>query len=361
MMARGTPVPESPPTSDASTRSANNGSIYGVGFSWWKRRHVRTFLQPRSVVFIRSANRIRDTAAIAATWGLRIPGEAFPAGCRVLRLEDGFLRSVGLGAALTPPVSWVIDSRGIYYDANRPSDLEHTLQHHDFSAAERHRAAQLREHIVRAGVTKYNVGTSDWRRPANARKVVLVPGQVETDASIRHGATAVRTNLALLQAVRQRCPDACIIYKPHPDVVEKLRKQGREEECAKNWCDAIVTDTSIEALLRDVDEVHTMTSLAGFEALLRHIKVTTYGRPFYAGWGLTSDEGMTPGTASRRGRQLSLDELVFGALVQYPLYASRVTGQLIDPEQAVEEIQEWQKQGPCRKSLLLPVLRLLRS
>ena len=35
--------------------------------------------------------------------------------------------------------------------------------------------------------------------------------------------------------------------------------------------------------------METMTSLAGFEALLRGKPVTTHGQPFYAGWGLTED------------------------------------------------------------------------
>ena len=43
----------------------------------------------------------------------------------------------------------------------------------------------------------------------------------------------------------------------------------------------------MDVLLGIVDEVHTLTSLTGFEALLRGIEVHAYGGPFYAGWGLT--------------------------------------------------------------------------
>mgnify|MGYP006349231059 FL=1 len=38
-------------------------------------------------------------------------------------LEDGFLRSVGLGKT-EPPLSIVVDDLGIYYDATHPSRLE---------------------------------------------------------------------------------------------------------------------------------------------------------------------------------------------------------------------------------------------
>ncbi len=70
------------------------------------------------------------------------------------------------------------------------------------------------------------------------------------------------------------------------------------------WCDEVVTDCSIGELLSAVDEVHVLTSLAGFEALQRSKRVVTYGQPFYAGWGLTDDAY----PVTRRARKLSLDE-----------------------------------------------------
>jgi capsular polysaccharide export protein len=93
----------------------------------------------------------------------------------------------------------------------------------------------------------------------------------------------------------------------------------------------------MEALLQAADEVHVLTSLAGFEALLRGKAVTCYGQPFYAGWGLTHD--MTP--HARRTRSLQLDELVAGALLLYPLYLSRAHKRLITPEQALDELLAW--------------------
>jgi len=65
--------------------------------------------------------------------------------------------------------------------------------------------------------------------------------------------------------------------------------------------------------------------------------VTCYGQPFYSGWGLTMD--VVPNL--RRGRRLLLDELVAGALIEYPLYLSRVSDALITPEQALDELMAW--------------------
>jgi capsular polysaccharide export protein len=115
-------------------------------------------------------------------------------------------------------------------------------------------------------------------------------------------------------------------------------------------------------LLPVVDEVHLMTSLTGFEALLRGKKVTCYGQPFYAGWGLTTD--IVP--ISRRTRVLCLDELVAGALIMYPRYASRVTQRTIPPEQALDELLAWRNAPPSRlkavwRRLLRPALRTWRN
>ena len=235
-------------------------------------------------------------------------------------------------------MSWVIDTQGIYYDATRPSDLESLCLSIEFDALMLERAAALRLKIVATNVTKYNVGTQYWQRPYDVDHVILVPGQVESDASLAYGAPLERTNMGLLRAVRLVNPEAYIVYKPHPDVLARLRLAGLNEDSANLWCDEIVTDVAMGDLLTKVDEVHLLTSLAGFEALLRQKPVTCYGQPFYSGWGLTHDIILS----TRRSRRLSLDELVAAALIMYPLYLSRDSKDLITPEQALDEMLAWQ-------------------
>ncbi|MEZ4367145.1 MAG: hypothetical protein R2939_12810 [Kofleriaceae bacterium] len=160
------------------------------------------------------------------------------------------------------------------------------------------------------------------------RRVVLVPGQVEDDASIRTGAGAVRTNLALLSAARAAAPGAFVIYKPHPDVVSGNRIGGISADAARGLCDRIEIGATLARCLEVCDEVHTMTSLVGFEALLRDRRVVVYGQPFYAGWGLTEDRA----PMQRRGRARSLDELVAATLLRYPRYVNPHTRQFTTPE-----------------------------
>lgn len=270
-------------------------------------------------------------------WGSANIPNSLPEDAFVLRLEDGFLRSVGLGADLARPISWVVDSRGIYYDARSPSDLEHVLSNSTFPQELLERAAHLRDRVVSGGLTKYNLRGVTWRRPDAVAKVILVPGQVESDASIAFGAPGIRSNLALIKAVRQENPDAYIVYKPHPDVLARLRKEGNGAQEIGRWADEIVTDANMGQLLAVVDEVHVITSLAGFESLLRGKRVTCYGQPFYSGWGLTQDK--IP--LERRQRRLTLDQLVAGVLILYPLYLSRDGKRLIAPEEALEELAAW--------------------
>lgn len=312
--------------------------IYGLGFSRRKRGIVRRFLADAEVHFVRNAATVPPSATIAV-WGNGNIGTEQLAGRRILRIEDGFLRSVGLGADLTQPLSLAVDGQGMYYDASRPSDLESLLQCAHFDAGLLLRAARLRARIVESRITKYNVGTENWCRPMVGRKVVVAVGQVESDAALRYGAPHVHTNLGLLQAVRTACPDAYLVYKPHPDVQAGLRAAGRDAWLENRWCDEVVMNVSMDRLIDQVDEVHVLTSLAGFEALLRGRKVATYGRPFYAGWGLTRDALMQP----RRTRRLTLDALVAAALILYPRYVSIGSGDLVTPEQALDALIAWRE------------------
>jgi len=311
------------------------------GFSFNKRRILSRFAR-ESTVYVLGPSDVPPANSTLLLWGSHpAPRDLLP-DVKVVRVEDGFLRSVGLGAELVSPVSWVMDRRGIHYDATRESDLEHLLQTGAFGTELLERAAGLRERIVAAGITKYNTGRGSWSRPFTPARVILVPGQVESDASLRLGSPGVRTNLGLLRTVREANPQSYIVYKPHPDVAAGIRAGGATERDALRWCNEVVPEVPVNVVLKEVDEVHVLTSLTGFEALLREKPVTCHGLPFYAGWGLTRDELTEP----RRRRRLSLDELVAGALILYPRYVSRVSGERITAEAALDELLQWRKRTP---------------
>lgn len=209
--------------------------VYALNFSLWKRAFVRRCFPNSRVQFVSRLCRVPEGGCLAV-WGLADTSTGLPRDVRVLRVEDGFLRSVGLGADLIRPLSWVVDTRGMYYDATRPSDLEIVLEAGAFDAATLARACAMQERIVAARLTKYNVGSQSWQPPSTAQRLMLVPGQVESDASLAFGAPGIRRNMDVLRAVREANPQAYIIYKPHPDVVARLRAAGEGERSAWHWC-----------------------------------------------------------------------------------------------------------------------------
>jgi len=71
--------------------------------------------------------------------------------------------------------------------------------------------------------------------------------------------------------------------------------------------------------------------------LLRTKSVTTYGVPFYAGWGLTRDLGPVP---ARRTRTRTVDELAAAVLLLYPRYLDPITGLPCPAEVIVSRLSE---------------------
>lgn len=298
-----------------------------VGFRRWKASHVRPVFarRPDHVLFVPDTRRARGLAPgpgdALVHWGAVAPDGlarlAVRTDCPVLRMEDGFVRSVGLGSDLIRPLSLALDGRGMYFDPGCESDLELTLNRARFTPGELAAARRVRTFMVAHGITKYNLEPARpvaWE-PAG-REVVLVPGQVEDDASVRLGCGPVADNLTLLREARDAHPDGYIVYKPHPDVASGNRRGAVARGDLLGLADHVETEASVVSCIDACHVVHTMTSLSGFDALLRGKRVVAHGQPFYAGWGLTEDRMRMP----RRERTLTLDELVAGALLRYPIY-----------------------------------------
>jgi capsular polysaccharide export protein len=307
---------------------SNRNFAGGVGFAFWKQKHVAPLLWNGSgqFQFLRSADRVSTDRAIAV-WRSKAPlavaGELQRRNIPIVEVEDGFLRSRGLGADCVPPLSITVDRLGAHFDPSGPSELEVLLEQGGFDRPLIERARKLRRVIVDAGIGKYERGITVLDRPAGNRRHILVPGQVEDDRAVQIGGCGLVSNVELLARVRENAPDAYILYKPHPDVVAGHRRGAIADVNSLRFADEIVGELPIASLIAMVDEVHVNTSLAGFEALMRDKKVTTYGVPFYAGWGLTTDLGPVP---NRRTARRTIDELVAATLLLYPRYFDPVTG-----------------------------------
>ena len=316
----------------AETRAwrADHRGWVASGMRLWKRKPMqKVFGRHKAMVFEDDPARARAMDRPWMVWA----GKADVSHEGAVRVEDGFLRSRGLGAELVPPLSLVTDDLGIYYDPSRPSRLEALIRmRRTLRPDQARRAETLVRALTRDGISKYNLGGALPDLPDGPR--VLVVGQVEDDASIRTGTSTLKTNRALLEAARAAHPDATLIYKPHPDVEAGLRAGAFD---ASDLADVVADHSDITALLGGVDTLWTMTSLAGFEALLRGVRVVTTGAPFYAGWGLTMDHGNIP---PRRREDVSLLGLIHATLIDYPRYFDPKTGLPCPVEVVVERLAQ---------------------
>lgn len=308
-----------------------------AGIAPWKRGRVTAMLSGSAR--LQHARDAAQAVALAgrrggavACWASRQPagltGLAAAAGVPVWSVEDGFIRSAGLGAALVQPCSLVLDSQGAHYDSTRPSDLEDLLESTAFVPAQLERAARLIERLCARGITKYNLGETVPDLPPG-KPFVLVLGQVDDDLSVQLGGGG-QTVAGMIEAVRREEAGQTIVFKPHPDVSAGLRRGVM----APAGCIA-VPDADLLWLVQRATRVHVLTSLGGFEALLRGREVVVHGQPFYAGWGLTRDRN----PLARRTRQLTLEVLVAGALIEYPLYFDPAEGRRCTVEQLLDRIE----------------------
>lgn len=96
---------------------------------------------------------------------------------------------------------------------------------------------------------------------------------------------------------------------------------------------------SVASILDVIDEVWTVSSQVGFDALLRGIPVRCYAMPFYAGWGLTEDRAGNaagPVVARRAKAGTSVNQLAAAASGFYPSYRNPITWEPMDVFSAID-------------------------
>ncbi len=325
---------------------ANSNTLYFLGFTLWKRWFMKPFFKAKNnkIIFLNSLAALykaklnpEDKIFI---WGKKYDKTLLAKyfSNEIFLVEDGFLRSVFLGSDLTRPFSLIVDSKGLYVDPSKPSDLEDILQNHIFDESLKQRAKKLISTITQNKFSKYNGLKHETLNFNTNKKIILIPAQVEDDASMILGGAGCDT-LELLQSVRKVNENAFIVFKPHPDVLSGNRKGLKDKSIILKYCDEIIENVSIDSAINACDEVHTITSTSGFDALLRGKKVVVYGKPFYAGWGLTQDLHHI----SRRTRVLSLEELVAGVLILYPRYIHPKSKNLCEVELALDTMLALQR------------------
>ncbi|EIK2209281.1 capsular polysaccharide biosynthesis protein [Campylobacter jejuni] len=350
----------------------NSNRLFMLGFTLWKRHFIKPFFKAKDneIIFLNSINslvryKLKENDKFFI-WGRRIDYNVLKTTLikkaqdenlshftpKISLVEDGFIRSISLGSDLTRPFSLIVDDKGLYIDPNKASKLEELLQNEIFDENMLNRAKNIIKILLENRFSKYN-GLKHENLKINAKigqNIILIPAQVEDDASMILGGFGLST-LDLIKEVRAKNQDAYIIFKPHPDVLSGNRVGLKDETLILEFCDEIVKDCSIDSAIKIADEIHTITSTSGFDALLRAKKVFTYGMPFYAGWGLTKDKHK----CKRRTRKLSLEELVAGTLITYPRYINPKTKTLCEIEVCLDIMLNLQKDYFSKKHIKLAI------
>jgi len=333
-------------------------AAWSIGFSPRKRRWLALFAGERARPWREGCLVCQDDTIYV--WGdTFVPSQLQHA--RIVRVEDGFVRSVGLGAAFAPPASWVFDSQGLHHWGHSRTDLEDLLNTYECSESDLRLGAQLL-HLWRAlRLSKYNLSDEDnapFQFDSKAKrsgKRILAIGQVASDAALRGIAPGgVRSNMGLLANIRRKEPDAHIVYKRHPDVVSRLRPG--DDADALLLADQVVESQGLRTLALLFDEIHVINSLAGFEALMLGAKVVCHATPFYAGWGLTQDLAACP----RRTKRRTLQEVVAIALGLYPRYICPKTRRPASAQevfQALHDLREQQQLSGWKSAVSLWLAR----
>lgn len=325
-------------------------TIFAFNIKEWKRPYLQTLYPDRTLVYIpinlneslvrrKYLPHILNNHIEVLVWGMLLPKTIKNSKAKITYVEDGFIRSVGLGSEHTPPMSLSFDSKTVYFNSQKASDLEDILNNYDFASDPElmARAKRLKNILLNTGISKYNHNTDvdiDSIYGEKNMKRVLVLGQVEDDASIKYGCSINITNNDLVRLAVAENPTSQVIYKPHPDVLLQKRKKLSDPKEVAEICQVLVDDIPLSQSLQTIDHVYTITSQAGFEALLRNIPVTTIGCPFYSGWGVTDDRQPN----SRRKAKLTTEKILAAAYILYPKYFDFSNGKKVEVEYIIEKL-----------------------
>ncbi|XAK03145.1 hypothetical protein AAID96_03380 [Campylobacter coli] len=321
-------------------RYYNKNKALCIGFNPWKREWFGKFVPEYNLYFIKGKNNFLYILLLLKK--IKQPYDIFIWGytehplitkylqsknITYYRVEDGFIRSVGLGAEKIEPLSLAIDKFALYYDPASNSEIHKLIEYYSLNITDKERELSKKyiNFIKENSIDKYNISNNHYPKSDfmqkiinEQRKKILVIGQVDDDMSIKKGAYNIKTSHELLKLAHQENQNCLIIYRIHPDIWNKKRKNNDDflVDLADSENIVIMSPSiSLNNIWDKIDTVYTITSLTGFEALLRNKKVICTGRPFYSGYGLTQDR-----YNADFKKQVDLEILFYAAYIKYPRY-----------------------------------------
>ena len=257
-------------------------------------------------------------------------------------IEDGFIRSVGIGLSNEPALSITLcGDTTAYYDSYNVSSFEEILNSNRvFTDSELYHSKKAINLIVENHISKYNdspyLPVSIGRD--NVQKVLVIDQRYGDESVVRAKADENDFQKMLIDAITDN-PNADIIIKRHPDAVKGGKGSyfiDSRIEFTRNVKNVFLIDYDIHPhqLLELVDKVYVCSSGLGFEALLYGKEVICYGVPFYSNWGVTTDRKIE----SRRQKQRTVEEIFYVSYIECSRYYSPELERVCNIEDCIKYI-----------------------
>lgn len=274
-------------------------------------------------------------------------------------VEDGFYRSVCGGLKKVEKKysisrSLIFDDLAPHYDGNHISRFEKIITDNSKEYINKNKdILELKKYIIDNYITKYNdQPIYESIKIGVHKEKVLVIMQSYNDASINIVGGDESVFCKMIEDAISENSDADIIIKVHPDTLIKKNKGYIDKYLNDNRVYIIDFEINLCCLLKYCKKVYVFSSQAGFEALLYGREVYCYGKPFYAGLGLTHDRGDI-----REKGNVSLDKLFYDLHWRYTKYFNPETGKQVDPMTAIMEIKslrdDYFKEKTKKKNVLI--------
>ena len=141
------------------------------------------------------------------------------------RMEDGFIGYLSHPSIDNRRVSLIVDTKGVYYDARKSSDLEDMLRHCAPLNDEQLKRCRLAMSLIKKwGLSKYNHAPDHLSKTTqglfdNTESRVLLVDQTRGDMSITAGLATASSFKTMLDMALIEHPDSDIFIKVHPDVL----------------------------------------------------------------------------------------------------------------------------------------------
>ncbi|MBF7044466.1 capsular polysaccharide export protein, LipB/KpsS family, partial [Campylobacter volucris] len=239
-------------------------------------------------------------------------------------IEDGFIRSLGIGLTKEEALSITLSGDTAYYDCKKISNFEKCLNSNEiFSDKNISDAKKAISFITNNFISKYNDAKFLYQTIGKHNSKVLVIDQRFGDASVEYGGASKEDFDIMLNDAVNDNPKSDIIIKRHPDAVKANKGSYFSDDYIENYQNKdrlilIDYDVHPHELIMMCDKIYVVTSGLGFEALMYNKEVLCYGIPYYSGWGITIDKKKL----SRRSKKRNLYEIFYVAYIKYSRYYS---------------------------------------